>query len=38
VLDKVVYNGIAHHASMVYGDHIKPFEIFARIKGWRVIQ
>lgn len=38
VLDKVVYNGIAHHISMVYGDFIRPFEIFARIKGWKVIQ
>ncbi len=38
VMNKVVYNGIAHHASMVYGDYIKPFQIFARIMGWRVIQ
>jgi L-fucose isomerase-like protein len=38
VLDKVVYNGIAHHASMVYGDFIKPFEHLARIKGFEVIK
>ena len=38
VFEKVVYNGIAHHASMAYGDFIKPLEIFARIKGWEVIQ
>lgn len=38
VMDRVVYNGIAHHASMVYGDFIRPFEIFARIKNWRVIK
>lgn len=37
VMDSVVYNGVAHHASMVYGDYIRPFEIFARIKNWRVI-
>lgn len=37
VLDKVIFNGIAHHISVVYGDFIKPFEIFARIKGWNVI-
>jgi len=37
VMDRVVYNGVAHHASMVYGDFIRPFEIFARIKNWRVI-
>ncbi len=38
VLDKVIYNGIAHHVSMVYGDYIRPFEILARIKGWKVIK
>ncbi len=38
VMEKVVYNGIAHHASMAYGDFIRPFELLARIKGWRVIQ
>ena len=38
VLDKVIYNGIAHHISMVYGDYIRPFEIFAKIKGWKVIK
>ena len=38
VLDKIVMNGIAHHVSFVYGDHAKPFEIFARIAGWPVIK
>ena len=38
VLDKVIYNGIAHHVSMVYGDYIRPFELFARLKGWKVIK
>lgn len=38
VMNRVVYNGIAHHASMVYGDFIRPFEIFARIKNWKVIK
>jgi L-fucose isomerase-like protein len=37
VLNKLIYNGIAHHISVVYGDFIKPFEIFARINGWHVI-
>ncbi|TAL38979.1 MAG: fucose isomerase [Spirochaetes bacterium] len=37
VLGKVIYNGIAHHASVVYGEFIRPFEIVSRIKGWRVI-
>ena len=38
VLNKIVQNGIAHHISVVYGDFIKPIEIFAKIKGWKVIQ
>lgn len=38
VIDKVIYNGIAHHVSMVYGDFVRPFEIFARIKGWEIIR
>lgn len=38
VLDKIIYNGIAHHISVVYGDYITPFIIFAKIKGWKVIQ
>ena len=37
VFQKVTYNGIAHHASMVYGNFIKPLEIFAKIKGWNII-
>ena len=38
VLNKIIHNGIAHHISVVYGDFIKPFEIFAKIKGWKVIK
>ncbi len=38
VLDLVINNGIAHHASVVYGNFITPFRIFARIKGWEVIE
>jgi len=37
VLEKIVKNGIAHHASMAYGDSIRPFEILASIMGWKVI-
>jgi L-fucose isomerase-like protein len=37
VLNKIINNGIAHHISVVYGDFIKPFEIFAKINGWTVI-
>lgn len=38
VLNKVIENGIAHHASLVYGDYVKPLEIFAKMKGWKVIK
>lgn len=38
VLDTVVYNGIAHHLSMVYGEYLRPFEILAKLNGWRVIR
>ena len=37
VLDRVVYSGIAHHVSMVYGDYTKTFEIFARINNVEVL-
>ncbi|UYP45188.1 hypothetical protein NEF87_001473 [Candidatus Lokiarchaeum ossiferum] len=37
LMDKIVYNGIAHHLSVVYGDYIKPFEIFAKLKHWKKI-
>ncbi|MFX0094118.1 MAG: L-fucose/L-arabinose isomerase family protein [Candidatus Hodarchaeota archaeon] len=38
VLNKVIQNGIAHHVSVVYGNFIRPFEIFAKLKGWSLIQ
>ncbi len=31
VLDRVVYTGVAHHVSMVYGDFTAPFAIFAKL-------
>ena len=38
VLDKIIQNGIAHHMSIVYGEYIKPLEIFAKLKGWKIIK
>jgi L-fucose isomerase-like protein len=38
ILHTIIYNGIAHHASMVYGDYIKPIEIFGRISGIPVLR
>jgi L-fucose isomerase, C-terminal domain. len=38
VLDLVLKNGIAHHASMVYGDYIQPLKVAAEIMSWEVIE
>ena len=38
VLDKIIQNGIAHHISVVYGEFIKPLEIFAKLQGWNIIK
>lgn len=38
VLKKIIDNGIAHHISVVYDDYMRPLEIFAKIKGWKVIK
>jgi L-fucose isomerase-like protein len=38
VLEKVIYTGVAHHASLVYGKYIKPFEILAKLQGWELIR
>jgi L-fucose isomerase-like protein len=38
VLDKIIENGVAHHASVVYGTYVEPFRIAARIAGWEVIE
>ncbi|MEJ2248448.1 MAG: fucose isomerase [Candidatus Lokiarchaeota archaeon] len=38
VIKRIMYNGIAHHISVVLGNYIKPFEIFAKIQGWKIIK
>jgi L-fucose isomerase-like protein len=38
VLNKIISNGIAHHIPMVFGDFIRPFEILAKIKNWKIIR
>ncbi len=38
LLQKIITNGIAHHASVVYGDFLEPFRVYARLKGWEVIE
>jgi len=37
LLDDVVYSGLAHHVSMVYGDFSKSLSIFSRLKGLEVL-
>lgn len=37
VLDKIIYNGIAHHISVVYGEFEQPFRVYAKIMGWKII-
>jgi L-fucose isomerase-like protein len=38
LLNKVVYNGFAHHISVVYGDYTNPFEILAHINKWEIVR
>jgi len=38
VLDLIIKNGIAHHASMVYGDYVEPLRIAAGLLGWEIIE
>lgn len=38
VVEKVIENGIAHHASVVYGAYLEPLRILAKIQGWKVIE
>lgn len=38
ILQTIIDNGIAHHASALYGNFIEPFKILAKIKGWKIIQ
>ena len=38
VMQALIENGFAHHASLVYGDFIKPFRILAKLKGWKVTE
>lgn len=37
VTDRVILNGLAHHVSMVYGDHGRAFEIFAKLTDTEMI-
>ncbi|HET7838656.1 MAG TPA: fucose isomerase, partial [Rectinemataceae bacterium] len=38
VVSLIIDNGIAHHASAVYGSFVEPFRIAAKIAGWEVIE
>ena len=38
LFSRVVEHGLAHHAAVVYGDYIRPFQVLARLKDWELIQ
>lgn len=38
VFHRIVDNGIAHHVSAVYGEFREPLRIFAKIRGWDVVE
>jgi L-fucose isomerase-like protein len=38
VLELIVTKGIAHHASMVYGDYREPLRIAAGLKRWEIVE
>lgn len=38
ILDLIIEKGIAHHASVAYGDFIEPLRIVARLKGWEIVE
>ncbi len=37
LLDVITKTGVAHHVSMVYGDYIEVYKLFARIMQWETI-
>ncbi len=38
VLDLVIGKGIAHHASVAYGDFMEPLKVAALLKGWEIVE
>ena len=38
VLDLIIAKGVAHHASVSYGDYMEPLRIAAGLKGWEVVE
>lgn len=38
VLERIVENGIAHHLSLVHGNHHGPLRMFAKLMGWKLIE
>lgn len=38
LMDLIIYKGVAHHASVVYGDFIEPLRIAASLLGWEIIE
>lgn len=38
LLDVITKTGVAHHVSMVYGDYIEVYRLFARMMEWETIE
>ena len=38
VMDLIIRNGIAHHASVVYGDYVEPLRAAASLAGWEIVE
>jgi L-fucose isomerase-like protein len=38
VLELIIAKGIAHHASVVYGDYLEPLRVAAGLKRWEIVE
>ncbi|MHA1643152.1 MAG: fucose isomerase [Promethearchaeota archaeon] len=38
IFEDILYNGLAHHFVIAYGNYLKTFEILGRIKNWNVLK
>ncbi|MHA1783325.1 MAG: fucose isomerase [Promethearchaeota archaeon] len=38
IFQDILYNGLAHHFVIAYGNYLKTFEILGRIKNWNVLK
>ncbi len=38
ILELIITKGIAHHASVVYGDYLEPLRVAAKLKRWEIVE